>query len=432
VVNHAIRTFVDRLRPPAPQPIRWQTALSRPRRALWLSSPIGLGHVLRDVATARELRKLVPDLQIEWLAQSPVTAVLASAGEIVHPASDDLASESAHWEEESSGHDLHAFYAFRRMDEILLANYMVFDEVTTQTPYDLWVGDEAWDVDHYLHENPERKTAPYVFSTDVVGFLPVDADGDPREADLCAVYNAEMIEHRARYPWVGDASLFIGGYDELPDASLGDGLPRVREWTQEWFDSVPYIVPFDPAAYQDKRALRRRLHHDPDRPLLVAAVGGTSVGTDLLCLVADAFDRLRRRLPEARMLMVTGPRIDPRDVPDVAGMTKRGYVPDLFEHLAAADTAVVQGGLSTTMELVAARTPFVYFPLRNHWEQQRFVRHRLDHYRAGTAMDYAETSPDQLADALCDSLGRKVAYRKLRTDGAARAAARIEPLLCRR
>jgi UDP:flavonoid glycosyltransferase YjiC (YdhE family) len=430
VVNHAIKAFVDRVRP-QPALMQWKTSLSRPRRALWVSSPIGLGHVLRDIAVARELRARVPDLQIEWLAQPPVTDVLKSAGEIIHPASGDLSSESAHWEDEANGHDLHAFYAFRRMDEILLANYMVFDEVTTQTSYDLWVGDESWDVDHFLHENPERKTAPYVFSTDVVGFLPVNPEEDPREVDLCADYNAEMIEHRARYPQIRDASLFIGRYDELPDASLGPGLPDVREWTQQWFDSVPYIVPFNPLDYRDKNALRRKLHHDPDAPLLVAAVGGTSVGTGLLHLVAEAFEILHRDMPEARMLMVTGPRIDPRDLPEAPGMTKKGYVPDLFEHLAASDTAIVQGGLSTTMELVATQTPFIYFSLQNHWEQRHFVRHRLDHYRAGVAMEYADTSPTDLAKAMQTSLTSRVRYRAVPSDGAAKAAARIEPLLSR-
>jgi len=430
VINHAIKSFVDRVSP-RPAATQWKTSLSRPRRALWVSSPIGLGHVLRDIAVAKELRARVPDLQIDWLAQPPVTDVLKSAGEIIHPASDDLASESAHWENEAVGHDLHAFYAFRRMDEILLANYMVFDEVTTQTAYDLWVGDESWEVDHYLHENPERKTAPYVFSTDVVGFLPVNAEDDPGEIDLCADYNAEMIEHRARHPQVRDVSMFIGRYDELPQASLGPGLPDVRDWTQQWFDSVPYIVPFNPLDYRDKSALRRKLHHNPDAPLLVAAVGGTAVGAALLQLIADAFSIVRRDLPEARMLMVTGPRIDPRELPDVAGMTKKGYVPELFEHLAASDTAIVQGGLSTTMELVATQTPFIYFPLEHHWEQRHFVRHRLEHYRAGLPMEYAETSPTDLATAMKSSLNRRVRYRAVPSDGAAKAASRIAPLLSR-
>ena len=52
-------------------------AAARRKRALYLSSPIGLGHARRDVAIADELRRLQPDLEIDWLAQHPVTAVLA-------------------------------------------------------------------------------------------------------------------------------------------------------------------------------------------------------------------------------------------------------------------------------------------------------------------------------------------------------------------
>ena len=52
------------------------------------------------------------------------------------------------------------------------------------------------------------------------------------------------------------------------------------------------------------------------------------------------------------------------------------------------------------MELVAAQRPFVYFPLARHWEQQDFVTHRLDHYRAGTRLDFATTSPRDLATAM--------------------------------
>ena len=211
----------------APPSSAWLFARERTRRALWVCSPIGLGHILRDLAIARALREQMPDLAIEWLAQPPVTRVLEEHGETIHPASAELASESAHWESEAAAqHDLHAFYAFRRMDEIFCANYMLFDDVVRETPYDLWVGDESWEVDHFLHENPERKIAPYAFLTDVTGFLPVDPDGDPREADLCADYNAEIIEHLDRFPYVRDRSVFIGGFDELPDASLGPGLPR--------------------------------------------------------------------------------------------------------------------------------------------------------------------------------------------------------------
>jgi hypothetical protein len=217
----------------------------------------------------------------------------------------------------------------------MCANYMLFDDVVRETSYDLWVGDEAWEVDHFLHENPERKIAPYAFLTDVVGFLPVDPSGDPREAELCADYNAEMVEHRERFPYVRDRSVFIGGFDELPEASLGVGLPTVREFTERRFSSVPYVVPFDPAAYRRPARLRRELGYGTGYPLYLAAVGGTAVGRELLELTAEAFELVRQEEPDARMVMVTGPRLDPALLPDVEGMEKRGYVDSLFAHLPA-------------------------------------------------------------------------------------------------
>src|SRR5579859_1905426 len=430
-VNHAIRDFVDRVTPRPPKTAVWRSSHGRPRRALWISSPIGLGHVQRDLAIARALREQAPGLEIHWWAQPPVTGVLAEAGEIIHPASSEMASESVHWESEAADHDLPAFYAFRRMDEIFCANYLLFDDVVRDTSYDLWVGDECWEIDYFLHENPERKIAPYVFMTDVIGFLPTDP-GDSREAELCADYNADSIEKRERFPRLRDLSMFIGSFDELPDLSFGPGLPGIRSWSSKWFTSVPYVLPFNPAAYRDRARLRGRLGYPQHQPLLVAAVGGTAAGLSLLELTCDAFARLRKQVPDARMLLVTGPRIDPRLLPDTEGMDKRGYVPDLFEHLACADAAIVQGGLSTTMELVAAGRPFIYFPLRRHWEQQHFVTHRLNHYRAGLRMDYTTTTADDLATAMRAALAQAdtgPGYRMVPPGGAASAAARIATLL---
>ena len=148
--------------------------------------------------------------------------MLEPRGERIHPASAQLASESAHMEAESDGHDLHCFQALRRMDEILLANFMVFLDVVQAEQYDLWIGDEAWDVDYYLHENPELKAAAYVWLTDFVGYLPMP-DGGEREAFLTTDYNAEMIEQIARYPRVRDRAIFVGEPDDIVPDSFGDG-----------------------------------------------------------------------------------------------------------------------------------------------------------------------------------------------------------------
>ena len=150
-----------------------------------------------------------PGLEIDWLAQEPVTTVLRERGEAIHPASAQLASENEHIDHEAGEHDLHAFQALRRMDEIFCANYMLFDDVVREDAYDLWIGDEAWEVDHFLHENPERKIAPYAWLSDFVGFLPMPAGGE-HEAYLAADYNAEMIEQIERFPNVRDRAIFVG------------------------------------------------------------------------------------------------------------------------------------------------------------------------------------------------------------------------------
>ena len=107
----------------------------------------------------------------------------------------------------------------------------------------------------------------------------------------------------------------------------------------------------------------------------------------------------------------------------------RAFVPDLHRHLAPCDLAVVQGGLTTCMELTATRRPFLYFPLVDHFEQRVHVAHRLDRYRAGRRMEYADTDPDQLAQAIISGLEMAVDYRPVETDGARRAATLVADLL---
>jgi pimeloyl-ACP methyl ester carboxylesterase/predicted glycosyltransferase len=419
-VNLLLRDFAA----PAAPPRRWARGRARRKRALYISSPIGLGHAQRDVAIADELRALHPDLEIDWLAQHPVTKVLAARGERVHPASAELASEAGHIDHESAEHDLHAFQAIRRMDEILLANFMVFHDLAREEDYDLWIGDESWELDYYLHENPEQKRAAYAWFTDFVGWLPM-ADGGPHEAFLTADYNAEMIEHIARFPRVRDRAIFVGDPDDIVPDAFGPGLPLIRDWTERHYDFAGYVTGFDPRQLEDRRALGYR----EDERVCIVTVGGSGVGGHLLRRVIAAFPEARERVPGLRMIVVAGPRIDPASLPAHDGLEVRPYVPELYRHLAVCDLAVVQGGLTTTMELTASRRPFLYFPLRHHFEQNFHVRHRLERYRAGRRMDYATAGPADIADAIASEIGREVDYRPVATDGAARAAALLAELL---
>jgi pimeloyl-ACP methyl ester carboxylesterase/predicted glycosyltransferase len=424
-VNNLLRDFLDT---PSPKTHRWARGASRRKRVLYISSPIGLGHARRDVAIADELRKLHPDLEVDWLAQHPVTEVLRARGESVHPASAFLANESAHVESESTEHDLHCFQAIRRMDEILLANFMVFQDLIRDEDYDLWIGDESWELDYYLHENPEQKRAAYVWLTDFVGWLPMP-DGGQKEARLTADYNADMIDHIARYPRIRDRAIFVGDPDDIVPDSFGPDLPLIRDWTREHYSFSGYVTGFDPAELADRARLRQELGYRDDERICVVTVGGSGVGWPLLRRVLDSFPYAKQLIPDLRMVVVAGPRIDPTTLPGVEGLEVRPFVPELYRHLAACDVAVVQGGLTTVMELTALRRPFLYFPLRNHFEQNFHVRYRLDHYAAGRCMDFASAGPEQIAAAIAAEIGRDVSYRPVETDGAEKAASSIAELL---
>ena len=322
-VNLLLRDFVE---VPRPKASVWTRGKSRRRkRALYISSPIGLGHAQRDVAIARELRNLVPDIEIDWLAQNPVTRVLEREGERIHPLSVELANESGHIESESAEHDLHCFQAWRRMDEILLANFMVFHDIVREHDYDLWIGDEAWELDYYLHENPEQKRAAYVWLTDFVGWPPMQ-DGGGHESHLTTDYNAEMIEHIERFPRVRDQALFVGNRDDVVQESFGADLPMIGDWTEEHFEFTGYVTSFDPTDFADRTRLRAELGYGDDERVCLVTVGGSGVGGHLLRRVIAAFPEAKQRVPDLRMIVVCGPRIDPRSLPAAPGLEVVTYV----------------------------------------------------------------------------------------------------------
>jgi UDP:flavonoid glycosyltransferase YjiC (YdhE family) len=128
------------------------------------------------------------------------------------------------------------------------------------------------------------------------------------------------------------------------------------------------------------------------------------------------------------MIVVAGPRIDLASFVVPAGVEVRAFVPNLDRHLAACDIALVQGGLTTCMELTAAGTPFLYFPLKNHFEQNFHVAHRLDRYGAGRRMEFATSTPDMIAEGMVAKLLAPKLAIPVEADGAARAARLLQEL----
>jgi len=292
--------------------------------------------------------------------------------------------------------------------------------------FDLVIGDETFELVWALSRNPALRTAPFALIVDFVG---ADAmTRNPLERAIVHQLNRAWAGLLTRLPPICDRILFVGEEEDVPEVPFGRGLPDRRAAARRAVEFVGHICPFDVTDYADRAQVRARLGYG-EEPLIVCAVGGTAAGAPLLELCGDAYPLLREELPNLRMVIVCGPRISPDSVRVPAGVEVHEYVDRLYEHFAASDLAIVQGGGTTTLELTALRRPFLYFPLEEHFEQQHTVSVRLARHGAGVRMTFSVTTPGMLAAEVRAHIGEEVTYAPVRTDGARRAADIISGIL---
>jgi UDP:flavonoid glycosyltransferase YjiC (YdhE family) len=128
------------------------------------------------------------------------------------------------------------------------------------------------------------------------------------------------------------------------------------------------------------------------------------------------------------MVIVLGPRIPTGSVRVPSEVEVLGHYPRLYELYACCDVAVTQCGASSTTELSALRTPFIYFPIEGHFEQE-LVASRLVRYDAGKRMSLKTTSPEMLAEAINQLYGHNATWGYMPIDGASKAANHILQVL---
>ncbi len=396
------------------------------KRVLFISGSFGLGHVTRDIAIASELRTQNPGIDISWIASEPASNVLRDAGEKMIPESKEWANENITAEIAAQGTKLNIVTMLSDIRDQWKHNVEVFMKVTAKESFDLVVGDETYEIIVAFKRKPELKTMPFAIIYDFIGSFSMTKS----PADIFGTFYWNYFwskDFHKKSPFV-DIRLFVGELEDIPDTKFGFLLPRRRDWAVEKCKFAAYVIPFNPNEYQDKKKTRAKLGYG-DEPLIVCSIGGTAIGKELLELCAQSYPIIKEKIPNVHMTLVCGPRL----VPDELNVTKevktKGYVPRLYEHFAASDLAVVQAGATSTIELTALKKPFLYFPLQDHYEQRIHVPHRLARHNAGVRVEYSNTTPETLAEAILMNLGKEVNYPDIPTDGAQKAAKIISNLL---
>jgi UDP:flavonoid glycosyltransferase YjiC (YdhE family) len=395
-------------------------------RVLFISGSLGMGHVTRDLAMVNALRARRPSLTFEWLAGQPARDVLVGLDEAVRPESDGYGDNTESAEAAADGFTLNLLDYLKASKASWKRNVEVFTNLLAREHFDLIVGDETYELSLAINKDPRPKTAPFVLILDFCG---LDyASSNVLDRITTYGWNWAWAGGPKGAPPAQDMTMFVGEPGDVPNRRFGPFLPNRRELARRYYTFIGYVFDFDPATLTDRSAIRRRLGYD-GRPLVVCSIGGTSIGADLLRLCADALPLIRANQPDVHMVLVCGPRLDRASIDAPDGVTVLGYVPRLYEHFAASDLAIVQGGGTTTLELTALRRPFISFPLEGHTEQEVTVAEQCRRHGAGIQLRYSDTSAADLAATAERAMAQATTWPSIPTDGAEQAARALERLL---
>ena len=397
-----------------------------PKKILFISGSIGLGHVGRDLEIAKALRKENAGIDISWLADDPATIILKNAGEKILPEAYLLNHGNKEMDNAAEGYKANLVNWVLNMRKDWATNVKIFVDIMEREHFDVVVGDETYDLCVEMTKNPSLKKFPFAIIYDFIGLDTVTYS--PKEAIAAYLANRLWLKLLTSKPPLADRQIFIGELADVPDRKFGLMLPNRRRIAEKYLNFVGYVLQFDPKEYSDKNEIRKKLGYGKE-PLIVCSIGGTKAGSPLLNLCAAAYPILKKEIPDLRMVLVCGPKLPTDSIQAMKGIEVKGYVPNLYEHLAAADLCIVTGGGTVTLELTALQRPFLYFPLEHHFEQEIEVAARCERHHAGIKMKYSETTPDVLAKEVVLNISKKVEYTNIPIDGASKAAQVLSELL---
>ncbi len=132
------------------------------------------------------------------------------------------------------------------------------------------------------------------------------------------------------------------------------------------------ILPVRPERLPQKKALRKRLGLEGDKPVIFAPISGPlKERAYLLSMLQRIFSRLR---DDFQIVMSLGqPESDSTPV-NHGNLTVFGWVPNRFEYMKACDILVSRAGHGTILQAICFGKPLILIPTPNHTEQLNNAR----------------------------------------------------------
>ncbi len=338
-------------------------------RSLFLPSHVGLGHVARDEAIARSLKKLIPYLRIEWCSAEPSLTHLRLWNEKVLPCSKKLTSFSKAIEGVFNEHG----YNLRMLGKylsILKNNFKLLQDYINLSNYDMVFADEFWEF--MLSASQEIKDK-VVFASDLV-FMPY---GDGLISYLISLilnkyFKQSFLKFRHR--------IYMNTLCEAPKGKwylvLGE---NVRKWISRNMFIAGLCTSYLPGELPSVKLARKALKVSEGEYLIVSSVGGTSArGEIILHKVFKAVRRVRDDSKvKIKLAIVSGPRIKlsfKEILPE--WVISYSTLKSLSTLYMAGDLFIVRPGRTTTADLECLPRSFrgILVPIKNHLEHEHIAK----------------------------------------------------------
>jgi len=347
---------------------------------LIMTSVVGGGHVFRDLAIAQELKKLLP---------SSYEIIFASGGN----AYEMLQEEGLHVEKimamdfpvHLGTANFFKFYLGMLWSEF----FQILDlrRLINKHRPSLVILDEYF----FLTDYCRLRGIPAVFICDFVGIPHCSFFNNPLRSLMEIVFDF-LLTHwlsRRAHRWI-----FTGDIDHVPRKDWRIRARNVGITTVEPITKLQYTPP------PTRDEARKKLGFNEHDRVVTVTVGCAGAGEYLLKAANEAAPLLINKVQGLRMELICGKGIDSSPLRRTAnpGVHVHDYVRNLQEFIAASDGAIVQSGLTSTIECLMIGVPMVVIPLADHWEQANTARYVSEKF--GVEKIVADqVTPEVLADA---------------------------------
>jgi uncharacterized protein (TIGR00661 family) len=204
---------------------------------------------------------------------------------------------------------------------------------------------------------------------------------------------------------------FIKDVLKLCSAILIPDIENSIEVPPKLRDKTIFTGPFlkqDPAKIGDKKEIRRKSGFKEDEKIVLVTVGGSEFGKKLLKIIYEA----SKEIDCDKIIMITGPQIDPDFIPDSDKIIKKKFLENITEWMKISDVIVSLAGHTTTMEIASIGIPSIIVPVENHSEQLKNAL-AMKKYGISYVRKINKINPRELAEDISNILKDEDLIRKI-------------------